>query len=234
MSKRENILALSCSHMPFEHKYFLDFIIETYNKEKCNRIVHLGDIVDNHSISYHEHDPNGDSPEAEMKTAAKHLERWFRAFPKMYVCVGNHDCLVDRKAKTAGLPSRTFKNLREIWKFPKGWQDAYEWILDDVMFQHGTNRSGNFAHLQAAHDNRQSTVIGHLHTNAGVEWTANSKDIIFGMVVGCGIDRQQYAFNYGRDFKRKPILGCGIVTDGGAQAEFIPMDLGKKVIYTNY
>ena len=231
MSKRESILALSCSHLPFEHKHFLDFIIDTYNRYRCGRIVHVGDIVDNNSINYHEKDPDGKSPKEEMNEADKHLANWYKAFPRMYLCIGNHDCLVDRKAKTNGLPSRTIKKLREIWKFPKGWHEAWEWELDGVIFQHGTNRSGKFAHLQAAHDNRQSTVIGHLHTNAGVEWSANSKDLIFGMAVGCGIDREQYAFNYGKDFKYKPILGCGIVANNGQHAEFVPMNLGKKIIY---
>ena len=96
---------------------------------------------------------------------------------------------------------------------------------------HGTNKCGKYAHIQAAYDNRQSTVIGHIHSNAGIGWIANSKDCIFGMTVGCGIDRKKYTFSYGVDFRSKPILGCGIVSGYGEHAQFVPMNLGKKVIY---
>jgi len=45
------------------------------------------------------------------------------------------------------------------------------------------------------------------------------------MSVGCGIDRRSYAFAYGKDFKKKPILGCGVVMEKGRYAQFIPMQL---------
>jgi hypothetical protein len=44
------------------------------------------------------------------------------------------------------------------------------------------------------------------------------------MAVGCGIDKNAYAFEYGRDFKKRPILGCGIVFSP-TNAQFIPMKL---------
>lgn len=231
MSKRENILATSCSHIPFEHPDYLDFLIETYHREKCGTIVHLGDVVDNHGISYHEKNPNGKSIKDEMSEAEKHLVKWFKAFPNMYVCLGNHDLLVTRQAKTAGLPAKVIKDLKEIWSFPRGWKVNKAWVINDVKFQHGTGRSGKYAHILAASDNRMSTVMGHLHTNAGVGWLANDKDIIFGMAVGCGIEKDLYPFDYDKDFKAKPILGCGIVSGNGLNAKFVPMNLGKKIIY---
>ena len=64
------------------------------------------------------------------------------------------------------------------------------------------------------------TVIGHTHSSAGVHYTANERDTIFGMNVGCGIDVKRYAFAYGKDFPRKPIISCGVVssTRHGANA----------------
>lgn len=137
------------------------------------------------------------------------------------------NCLVDRKGKTVGLPTRVFKPFRDIWGLPKGWKDDYEYIIDGVKYKHGTGYSGSYAHIQAAYDNRMSCVIGHLHSIAGVEYSASSHDIVFGMSVGCGIDVKSYTFSYGKDFKKKPILGCGVVsyTPRGVNAQFIPMDL---------
>lgn len=90
-------------------------------------------------------------------------------------------------------------------------------------FFHGMGFGGKHAHVSAATENRQSIVMGHVHSNAGVRYLANEANIIFGLAVGCGIDRHAYAFRYGRDFAKKPIIGCGIVYDDGHKGQFIPM-----------
>jgi len=223
----KSVLVVADTHIPFHHPDYLAFCKRIEKAFNCGIVVHIGDLVDNHAISYHEHDPNGWSPEDEMKEADKHLKKWFKAFPKVSLCLGNHDSLVDRKAKTVGLPRRCFQQFRDIWNLPKGWEVAFEFEYYGVLFKHGINYTGKHGHLQAAIDARQSCVIGHSHSVAGVDWTASSKDIIFGLNVGCGIHRKTYAFNYGKDFKKKPILGCGVVTKTkrGVNAQFIPMQL---------
>jgi hypothetical protein len=124
-----------------------------------------------------------------------------------------------------GLPERSFKPFREIWGLPKGWKDAFNWEIDGVRFQHGTGYLGDTAHMKAAYNNRQSTCIGHTHSAGAIGYIANEKDCVFGMNVGCGIDRDMYAFKYGKDFRKKPILGVGVITDAGRFAQFFPMDL---------
>jgi len=222
-----NTLVIGDTHIPFEHQEYLPFCKRVQKAWKCSRVVHIGDLVDNHAISYHEHDPDGWSPLSEMEEADSHLAPWFKAFPKLYLCRGNHDSLVNRKGKTVGLPTRCFAEFRDIWKLPIDWFDSFEWEFDNVIYKHGTGSSGKYAHVQCAVDARQSCVIGHTHATAGVEWLANSKEIIFGMNVGCGVDRKTYAFKYGKDFRRKPILGCGVVSvsSKGTNAQFVPMTL---------
>ncbi len=136
------------------------------------------------------------------------------------------NCLVDRKGKTVGLPSRCFKSFRTMWNLPKGWKDDFSFIFDNVCYQH-SGSGGRYGHINTALNNRMSTVIGHLHSVAGVEYSANEREVIFGMCVGCGLDRHKYAFDYGRQFKNKPILGCGVVsnTKHGINAQFIPMEM---------
>lgn len=225
MPKR--ILVVGDTHIPFEHRDYLDFCIRIHKQLKCTDVVHIGDLVDNHAISYHEHDPNGQSPLDEMKMADKKLQKWFKAFPKASLCRGNHDRLVDRKARTNGLPERCFKDFREIWNLPDGWKDDFSFIIDNVKYTHGTGYSGRGGHLQCAVDNRMSCVIGHLHSFAGIEYSANERDCVFGMNVGSGVDRHSYAMEYGRDFKLKPIISCGVVeyTKWGANPRLFKMDL---------
>ena len=223
--KKENVLIIADTHLPFEHENYLDFCKEIQVRCKCGVVVHIGDLVDNHSISYHEHDPDGWSPEEEMVQADLHLKPWFKAFPEVKLCRGNHDALVDRKGKTVGLPKRCFREYREIWSLPRGWRDGFEFTIRGVLYKHGTGFSGKYAHVMAAERSRMATVIGHTHSSGGVEYLASSKDCIFGMNVGSGLDRKKYAFAYGKDFPRKPILGCGITTDNGKFAQFFPMQI---------
>ncbi len=220
-----NVLVIGDTHLPFEHPKYLEFCKEIQWKCKCAKVVHIGDLVDNHAISYHEHDPDGWSPAHEMEETDKHLAQWFKAFPKLYFCYGNHDRIPDRKGKTVGLPSRCFRSFRDMWSLPKTWQDDFEWVIDKVLYKHGTGFAGKYAHVAAAERARMKTVIGHTHSSGGIEYLVSSKDCIFGMNVGCGIDTKRYAFAYGRDFPRKPVLGCGVVTDGGEYAQFFPMKL---------
>jgi hypothetical protein len=159
-----------------------------------------------------------------MQEVDKHLKRWFGAFPEIYLCLGNHDRLVDRKSKTFGLPNRAIKSFRDIWNFPIGWKEDYSWEFDNVRYTHGTGLCGQHSHIRAAEQNRQSTVIGHTHSGGGqITYLVSENDRIFGMNVGCGIDRKTYAFEYGRDFIKKPVLGCGVVTDKGKFCQFFPM-----------
>jgi predicted phosphodiesterase len=223
-----NVLVISDLHLPFEHKYALEFCQRIQKEFNCEEeVVCIGDLVDNHSISYHEHDPDGWSPEDEMEQVDRKLQKWFNAFPKVKLCRGNHDTMVDRKGKTVGLPKRCFAQFRDIWGLPKGWVDDWEFEIGGVKYLHGTGYSGKNGHIQAIYDHRSSVVIGHLHSVAGVEYSANTKDSVFGLCVGCLVDRKAYAFDYGRDFKRKPILGAGVVsyTKRGTIATFVPMEL---------
>jgi hypothetical protein len=169
-----------------------------------------------------------------MKEADAHLKKWYKAFPKVKLCMGNHDELVSRQAIDKGIPQRVIKSFSEIWDFPKGWKVDWKHELDEVKYLHGTGTSGRYPHVTIMSKSQQSVVIGHCHSVAGVYWMANDHNICFAMAVGSGIERNSYAFDYGKNHTVKPILGCGVVFNHGEDAQFIPMNLGKKVIYTNY
>lgn len=220
-----NVLVISDTHIPFEHKDYLSFCKDVYREHGCETVVHIGDLVDNHAISYHDHDPNGMSAGDEYALTLKKVRMWTAVFPRVKLCKGNHDLLLERRAMTHGLPRQMIKTFKEMWELPKGWSYEYSYTIDGVKYEHGLNRSGQYAHIRAAQSNMQSTVMGHLHSNAGVGWSANDLKIVFGMAVGSGIDRDTYAFAYGSSFVHKPIIGCGVVTNYGQYAMFVPMDL---------
>lgn len=211
---KRNILVIADTHLPFEQEGYLDFCMKIKEENNCGTVVHIGDLVDNHAISYHESDPNLSSAKDEMDKVDIILKDWFKAFPKLYLTLGNHDSLVDRKGKTAGLPKRCFYPFRDIWNLPKGWKDGFEFNINNVCYKHGTGNSGKLAHLSLAIANRMSTVMGHCHSFAGIAYSASPKDCIFGMNVGSGVDNSALAFAYGKDNKFKPIVSCGVVFNG--------------------
>jgi predicted phosphodiesterase len=208
------VLVISDTHIPFEHPKYLDFCKRIHKTFKCTDVVHIGDLVDNHAISYHEHDPNGMIPLDEMDETDRHLKGWYKAFPTMLICRGNHDSLVDRKGRTTGLPERCFKDFRDIWKLPKGWVDDWEFELDGVLYKHGLGYGGKRPHALAAIDAGQPCVIGHAHSILAGEFIVTNRTALFGVSVGCGIDRKLYAFRYGKDMRYKPIIGCAVIIDG--------------------
>lgn len=224
VTESKNILCIGDDHKPFHHRDYLDFVCKVRDKYSCEIFVHMGDDVDNHAISYHESDPDGFSAGREYELALKEMKRWYKEFDHMLTCVGNHSKLHKRRAMSIGLPQVFLKSYQELWEAPKSWVWDDEFEINDVLFFHGYG-SGKYPHVVRANNHRQSCVMGHHHSTGGVEYLVSRKDRIFGMCVGCGVDRKSYAMSYGKDFDRKPVLGCGVITDGGKQAIFVPMDL---------
>lgn len=221
---KDHVLVIGDTHLPWEHPNYLEFCLQIQNRVKCGTVVHIGDLVDNHSMSLkYNADADLHSPKDEIEKAREHLKDWFKAFPRVFLCLGNHDRRVDLKGRHVGLPSEVFKPFREIWDLPKDWKDAFSWNIDGVVYQHGTGLSGDQAHIKAASLNRMSTVIGHTHSTGAINYLVSNKDRIFGMNVGCGIG-EGLAFEYGRDFLKKPVLGAGVVTDNGKYCQFFPME----------
>jgi len=221
----KNTLIIGDTHIPFEHPKYLDFCKKIRDKYECTNIYHIGDLVDNHAINFHTHDPNGLGAAQEHREGLKRVRKWYRAFPKVRLCYGNHDEMVKRRALSHGIPDEFVADFRDIWEVPKGWDVQFQYQENNIKFMHGTGFSGLYPHVNAVRANRQSCVIGHLHSVGGVHWSASDHDLVFGLSVGCGVDKKAYAFNYGKDFQRKPILGCGVIKNQAQSVQFVGMRL---------
>lgn len=220
-----NTLIIGDTHLPFTHPGYLDFCVDTKKRYGCTSVKHVGDLVDQHAMSYHEHDPDGKSPGDEFAYAKRVVKPWFKAFPRVDMAIGNHDALVARKAYSNGIPAGFLRSFGEAYEAPAGWRFDFEWCFGNWRLIHGTGTSGHDAAFKSAMSGRISTAQGHIHTAAGAKYHANLKEIVWGMQIGCGIERKSYAFAYGRDFKDKPILGCGVVLENGRIPVFVPMEM---------
>lgn len=204
----KNVLVIGDLHEPFCLDGYLKHCIETYNKYKCNEVVFIGDIIDNHASSYHETDPDGHSAGQELKMAIQRIKQWYSAFPKATVIIGNHDRLIMRKAYSSGLSKLWIKDYAEVLGTP-GWTFTDSIEIDNVLYIHG---EGGTARARVRRD-LQSIVQGHLHSQAYIDWCVGAKFKLFGMQVGCGIDHKSYAMAYGKEGP-KPAIACGVVLQG--------------------
>ena len=223
------ILVISDTHYPFAIDGHLQFVKKVYDKYGCNKVVHTGDLIDQHAVSFHDAEPDSLGFETERSRAQKDIIKLAKLFPKMKICLGNHDLRLYRvAAKKAGIPVSCMKTFEELYDLPKGWEVAEEFYIDDIKFVHGEGYSGMTGHINNAKDSRQSTVMGHLHSFAGISYLANRNEMIFGMNAGCLIDAQAYAMRYGKKFKFKPTITCGVIINGVPHLE--RMNLGSKII----
>jgi len=209
------------THEPACHPDYFDFIKKTFKRFNVTEIVHIGDVVDHHFISRHVSETDAFNPLDEMDLAIKNLKKWVKEFPDVKICLGNHDRIPDRQVKTLGIPSKFLRNLNDIYELPKTWEFKNHFEINDIWFEHGIGSSGMYGAKNTALKYRMSYVQGHTHANAGIFHMTSPKDSIFAMNVGAGVDESHLQMRYGKIFKNKSTLGCGIIL--GDIPIFVPM-----------
>jgi hypothetical protein len=222
--KNHTILVLSDCHFPYNHPDCVEFLRACKEKYKPDRVVSVGDEVDLHSLSFHNHSPDLLSPNDELITAINRLKPIYEMFPQMDVCESNHGSLVYRRAEANGLPAHVLKSYREILEAPKGWK----WHKDiTIKMSNGMNvyicHSIGGDVLRVSQSMGMSVVQGHHHEKFEIRYWANSLGLYWGMFVGCMIEDDSLAFRYNKTNLKRPLIGCGVIVNGIPQ--LIPMIL---------
>ncbi len=210
-----NVLVIGDLHCPFDLDEYLEFCKQQYTLYDCNEVVFIGDVIDNHYSSYHETDVDGLGGGEELEFAIKRIARWYEAFPKATVIIGNHDRLIMRKAQTSAIPKKWIKSYKEVLEVPK-WNFKVSYEQDGVQYLHG---EGGTARTKCKAD-LMNTVQGHLHTQCYTDHFVGKNFRIFGMQVGCGIEFSSYSFAYAKA-GRKPAIACAVVLENGT----VPINL---------
>lgn len=221
-SKSHRVLVIGDIHAPFQHRYYLDFLKETYASWSCDTVVCIGDEVDFHALSKYPQDPNGYGAGDELINAITALRPYYEYFPEVQVVTSNHTARPLKKAFEAGIPTQFLKDYKSFLDAPTGWTWQRSVEIDGVLYHHGEGYSGALGAYKAAMNAMRSTVIGHIHSHGGCTYVQTEFSRIFALNVGCGVDIEAYAFAYGKNCAFKPTLGCGVVLEG-KEAYFIPM-----------
>jgi predicted phosphodiesterase len=213
--KNDVILLIPDTHAPFMHPQAVDFLREIKKEYKPNRIFQMGDLIDQFAFSKFARDPDTANCDQELERALDQLGDLYDLFPKVEMCIGNHDNRIMKRAAEAGISKKFIKELKDIYQLPKDWIVAENFRIPemDLMIMHGEGFSGRGAMVQLLQTFRRNAAIGHLHGQAGTFWLSNGSPS-WVLATGCLVDPRAYAFKYSQFHKDQPILGCGVIVGG--------------------
>jgi metallophosphoesterase superfamily enzyme len=227
---KETVLVLPDMQAPYHHKDALAFLCFVRDKYKPTRVVCIGDSVDFHRLAKFSPVADAPGPKQEHDEAKKFLHALYNEFPAAQEVASNHNVRYAKRASDAGLPSAFLKSYSEIMEHPKGWS-IHDYVeIDGVMYEHGDRFGGSAGTRQSIASNGQSTVFGHHHSHAGIQYAANRKRLQWAMNVGCLVDHKSYGMAYARVARAYQTLGTGVVVRG--VPHFEPMRLAKSGRWT--
>jgi len=214
-NKKEVILVFGDTHFPYSHEDTIEFLSTIKKKYNPTKVICTGDEIDNHSISYHEHDPDLYSPGVELIKARDKMKQLYNLFPIVNIVDSNHGSLIFRKRKTAGLPLEVIKPMKEILHAPKGWNwhpyYRYRMINGQTLYVvHGQKKNV----LTLAKQYGCCVAQGHFHTESNISYSSSPDKLIWGASVGCLIDDKSLSMMYNKVIADRPILSCLLITDG--------------------
>lgn len=203
-------LIIGDTHFPYTHPDAVAWLIALNRKYNFDLVLHAGDEIDLHAMSFHEHDPDLLSPGHELEEAIKMLQPLYKEFPRMLLAESNHGSLIHRKAKHHGLPRRAIRSYRETIDAPLRW----EW-QEKIKFQTSDGQTNLLVHsiganVKANAQSRGMNIIqGHHHELFRIDFFHNEEKelLIYGAQTGCLIDDLSYAMAYNKTNKFRPIMG---------------------------
>ena len=222
----KRILVISDMHLPYQHKDSIKFLKEIKKEFKPDTTISIGDLLDQHALSFHDSSPELYSAGHELDKAKEYVKELESVFPKLIEVDSNHSSMIYRRALKHGLPRAYLKDYGDFLETKK-----WKWV-DDLTLTMSNGQRCFFTHgrsadvLKVSQTMGMSAVQGHYHTKFVISWWANPDNLFFGMNVGCLIDQKSMAFNYAKNFRTRFIIGCGIIIDGIPR--LLPMVLNQK------
>lgn len=219
MAIRKHVLIISDLHLPWcdfkklnkVHKYYES------HKDSIDLVVCLGDLTDQKIWSKWSKDEDDYCPSKEFKLADKSAKKLYKMFPKMVILSGNHDFRIKKRAIEAGIPSRMFNDIHELWNF-KGWK----WIKPGQIYSFET-RKGKVCCLHGdefggkPHIKSQilgsNLICGHSHKASCIYTTLMGKTI-YAAECGCLVNSQSKATRYAVRNPTGNTNGFAVIKDG--------------------
>jgi len=215
---------ISDTHIPGHLDGALGFLQRTFKEHGVQQIIHIGDLMDHHYISRHPIELDALSPAEEWERSLEELKKWVTAFPRMHLCIGNHDQIPTKRLKEVNMPADVYlRPFNELYGLPDTWVwDRSFKLFGSVLVEHGLGSGGMYGAKNTANKLGVSYVQGHTHSHAGVFDIPRPFKNAAAMNVGCLVDELKYFSRYGEDRFKVPVsTGCGIIYNEN-HMEFVP------------
>lgn len=222
-ARGKRVLIIPDEHRPYHHPDSYKFLTEIKRQFKPEKVIHLGDEVDGHAISFHDSDNDLMSAGQELEAAIESIQREIHPlFKHLYLLESNHGSLIYRKAKHHGIPIHHLKSLSEVYETPM-WSWHTEIMLKTKLGQVYLCHGKSSVPFKVAMSMGCSSIQGHFHSEFRIMWRQFADNRrIFDCISGCLIDPKHDAFAYGKNILPKPMLGATIVHANGIP-ETVPM-----------
>lgn len=227
MSIFKKILVISDTHFPYHHKDTFRFLEKLNKHYKPDCVVHIGDEMDWHSINVsHVINPDLPSPADELLSGQSLCHQLEKIFPSMWLLESNHGSMVLRRAMAKGMSKWFIKDYNEILDVSNKWKWTERLILETdkgrIVFAHQMTKDI----AKSVQATSCSCVQGHYHTVSEIKYSGNDFHLNWGMTVGCLVDKKSLAMAYMKVNLAKPVLSCGVITNGIPY--IVPMVLKKN------
>ncbi len=221
-NEEEVVLVFGDLHIPYHREGAIEFLSAVKDKYKPNKVICVGDELDNHSMSFHDTDPDCLGAGDELEKAIDIIKELYKIFPDVDLVDSNHGSMVFRKAKFGGIPLKYIRSMKEIIEAPKGWNwhKDYTYKMNngqDLFVVHGLRKNTR----QLAEQYGCCVVQGHYHEDSSIQYSSSPRQLIWGCSSGCLVDDSSLAMEYNKSNLKRPILSCVIIINGIAQ--IIPM-----------
>ena len=109
-----SVLVISDLHIPYHHKDSFRFLKAIKKEFKPDTVINIGDLLDFHAISMHEHNPDLPSAGHELDIAREYVKELEGIFPEVTEVDSNHSSLVYRRALKFGMSKQFLKPYGEF------------------------------------------------------------------------------------------------------------------------
>jgi len=220
------ILVISDLHAPYQHKDAIAFLSAIKDKYNPDKIINIGDEVDNHAMSFHPSDQSLYSAGDELKAAREVIWELESLFPKMEVMESNHGSMAYRKAMISGIPKEVLRPYKEVLDVKHwNWHPDLTITLPNghpCYFHHGKSANS----MTFLKDVGMSCVQGHFHEKFNIQFHGRAERLTWVIATGCLIDDHSMAFAYNNVNLKRPIIGCSMIID--SQPLLIPLVMNKN------
>jgi hypothetical protein len=219
-------LAVGDLHAPFMHRDFPRFLAAVEGQFRPTRTVLLGDIVDLHALSRFTRNPIRPIGVGRIEGGPPAAPAGVRPVPRCGRVLGQPRHPDQGPGGRGGHPGRGGGAHARPDRAPArlGVAGAVGHRRRDLRTRHRLHGQGR-PHQGGGGEHGADGDRPHSRPRRHCIRGEQQAPLFWGFNVGCGIDRNRYAFAYAKTIPAKPIIGCGVIEAGVPR--FVPMTMTR-------